>query len=258
MSVGRSLLLDLAEVEQQDLVRHRHRLGLVVRHDERRESEPHDQLAQPRARFLAQLGVEVGQRLVHQHDRRVVNQRACDRDALLLSAGELMRQALRQRAQAEIGQRLIDALIDLAARESRAGAARRRRSRRPCDAATARTTGTPARDCASRPACRCRRRCRRARYRRSRCCPRLGCSSPATERSSVVLPLPDAPSSATTSPGWSVIETPFRIGLSPYLQVQVRRRRACPAVPAMPVDLFMEAHSEAQRDGETDARPARC
>jgi hypothetical protein len=41
-------------------------------------------------------------------------------------------------------------------------------------------------------------------------------ASPATARSSVVLPLPDAPRSATTSPRSSVIETPLRIGLSPY------------------------------------------
>ena len=80
----RALLFDPAEVEQQDLVRHRHRLGLVVRHRPARRAQAHDQLAQPGARFLAQLRVEVGQRLVHQHHRRVVDQRARDRDALLL------------------------------------------------------------------------------------------------------------------------------------------------------------------------------
>ena len=70
------------------------------------KSEPHDELAQPRPRFLAQLRVEVRQRLVHQHDRRVVDERARDRDALLLAARELMRQPLRERAEAEIGERL--------------------------------------------------------------------------------------------------------------------------------------------------------
>jgi hypothetical protein len=45
--------------------------------------------------------------------------------------------------------------------------------------------------------------------------PSCGTSSPATARSSVVLPLPEGPSSDTTSPRESVIATPFRIGLSP-------------------------------------------
>src|SRR6476646_8008562 len=73
--------------------------------------------------------------------------------------------------------------------------------------------------------------------------PREGCSSPATERKSVVLPLPDAPRSATTSPGSSVMETPFRIGLSPYCRCRFSTTSGLPG-------LFMEAHPEAQRDGE--------
>src|SRR5439155_13010563 len=75
--------------------------------------------------------------------------------------------------------------------------------------------------------------------------PRLGCSRPATERSSVVLPLPDAPRSATTSPGLSVIETPMRIGLSPYCRCRF-------STTSLFIGLFMEAHPEAQRDGEPD------
>src|SRR5262249_1386597 len=75
--------------------------------------------------------------------------------------------------------------------------------------------------------------------------PSLGCSSPATARSSVVLPLPDAPSSATTSPGLSVSETPFNIELSPYL-------RCKPSTTSLFAGLFMQTHSEAQRHGQTD------
>src|SRR5450755_223901 len=84
--------------------------------------------------------------------------------------------------------------------------------------------------------------------------PLLGCSRPATERSSVVLPLPDAPRSATTSPGLSVIETPLRIGLSPYCRCRFSTTSlSCGFLP-MPVSiLFMQAHSEAQRDGQADA-----
>ena len=106
----RALLLDHAVVEQQDAVRHRHRLVLVVRDDQRRQPHLQDQLAQPGARLLAQLGVEVGQRLVHQDHRRVVDQRARDRDALLLAARELVRQALAELPEAEVGERGVDAL----------------------------------------------------------------------------------------------------------------------------------------------------
>jgi hypothetical protein len=42
----------------------------------------------------------------------------------------------------------------------------------------------------------------------------FGLSSPATARSKVVLPLPEGPSRATTSPFLRCIETPFRIWLA--------------------------------------------
>ena len=41
------------------------------------------------AHLQPQLGVQVGQRLVHQHQRRLEHDRAGDRDPLLLTAGEL-------------------------------------------------------------------------------------------------------------------------------------------------------------------------
>ena len=44
--------------------------------------------------------------------------------------------------------------------------------------------------------------------------PDFGLSSPATARSSVVLPLPDGPSSATTSPRCRSIDTPFKMALA--------------------------------------------
>jgi hypothetical protein len=45
--------------------------------------------------------------------------------------------------------------------------------------------------------------------------PAFGLSSPATARSNVLLPLPDGPSSATTSPFFKCIDTPFKIALAP-------------------------------------------
>ena len=49
------------------------------------------------AQLGAELGVEVGERLVEQEDVDVAHQRAADRDALALAAGELRRAALQQR-----------------------------------------------------------------------------------------------------------------------------------------------------------------
>ena len=46
---------------------------------------------------VAELGVEIGERLVEQEDVDVADQRPPDRDALALAAGELRRAALEQR-----------------------------------------------------------------------------------------------------------------------------------------------------------------
>src|SRR6476659_7902723 len=61
-------------------------------------------------------------------------------------------------------------------------------------------------------------------------------------RSNVVLPLPDGPSRATTSPAGTESETPLRISLSP-------RRRAT----SLTMSSAMQAHSKADRDGKADA-----
>ena len=96
---GVPLLLDRAVVQQQDAVGHRQRFALVVRDAQRGQLHADDQLAQPRPRFLAQLRVEVRQRLVQQDHRRVVDERTRERDALLLAARQLVREALRQMAE---------------------------------------------------------------------------------------------------------------------------------------------------------------
>src|SRR4026208_629035 len=61
-------------------------------------------------------------------------------------------------------------------------------------------------------------------------------------RSSVVLPLPDGPRTATTWPEGTEMETPLRISLSP-------RRRAT----SLTVSSAMQAHSKADSDGKADA-----
>src|SRR5262245_61621224 len=72
--------------------------------------------------------------------------------------------------------------------------------------------------------------------------PRCGGSRPATARNNVVLPLPDGPRSATTSPAGTASDTPLRISLSP-------RRRAT----SLTMSSAMQAHSKADRDGKADA-----
>lgn len=82
---------------------------------QRRQPQTHDEFAQEGPRFLAQLGIQVGQRLVQQDDRRAVDQGAADGHALLLAAGELVRVALSQLAQAQLVQHILNALAHFAA-----------------------------------------------------------------------------------------------------------------------------------------------
>src|SRR5437016_1286801 len=80
--------------------------------------------------------------------------------------------------------------------------------------------------------------------------PSCGTSRPATARSSVVLPLPDGPSSDTTSPRFSVSATPLRIGLSPYLRC--RFSTVSSAMEFLRFDSIAELHAETQRESKTD------
>jgi len=113
----RALLLDLTVIQQQNAVRNRHRLVLVVRHHQRRQAQLDDQLTQKDARLFAQFGVEVRQRLIQQDHRRVIHQRTADGDALLLSAGKLVRMALAQMAQPQLVEYILHPLINLCGRD---------------------------------------------------------------------------------------------------------------------------------------------
>ena len=94
-------LLEPAVAHDRDAVAHRHRLGLVVRDVERRRAELLVQAREVRAHLDAQLGVEVRQRLVHQERLRLAHDRAPERDALALAAGERARAAREQVADAQ-------------------------------------------------------------------------------------------------------------------------------------------------------------
>ena len=110
---GRARLLDLAAVHDRDRVGHAHGLLLVVRHVHERDA---DLLLDPLEldlQLLAQAQVERAERLVEEQRTRAVDERAGERDALLLTARELRRLALGQVAELDELQRVVRALGDL-------------------------------------------------------------------------------------------------------------------------------------------------
>ena len=144
-----------ALVEHRDAVGDGVRLFLVVGDEDRGDTELALQLRAAPAHLDAQLGVEIRQRLVEQQHFGLDHERARERDALLLAAGELRRPAVGERAEAD----QLERRGDLARRSRRAAISRRPRARRrrsspPSCAATARSSGTPCRRCASTAAAR--------------------------------------------------------------------------------------------------------
>src|SRR3954453_3935531 len=110
-------LLEDALAHHGDPLAHRHRLDLVVGDvdDGRLES-----LVEPRdlgAGLDAQLGVEVRERLVHQEDGRLTDDRATEGDALPLAAGQLLRLAIEQLLELDGLGCLVDAAVDLGLRD---------------------------------------------------------------------------------------------------------------------------------------------
>ncbi len=74
----------------------RHRLDLIVGDVDRGLAERLVQLLDLGAHLDAELGVEIGERLVEQEEGRVADQRAAHGDALALAAGKLARLAMEQ------------------------------------------------------------------------------------------------------------------------------------------------------------------
>ena len=100
-TVGRCGLLDLSFAHEDDLVGHAHGLALVMGDVDHSDAELLLQRADLAPHLGAQLRVEVGERLVHQANRRLRDDGAAERHALLLAAGKLRRFALEQCAKTE-------------------------------------------------------------------------------------------------------------------------------------------------------------
>ncbi len=94
--LGRTQLLHHALVHQHHAIGEFERLFLVMRHEDRGDVQVVMELAQPAAEFLAHLGIERTEGLVEQQHLRLHGQRAGQRDALPLPAGELRRRAIRE------------------------------------------------------------------------------------------------------------------------------------------------------------------
>ena len=170
-------------------------------------------LVDQRQQLLAPFRVERRQRLVEQQGAWAAQQRAADRDALLLAARQLRRPAVEQGADAQ--QR--DDLVEADRGASSARSARRSADSRATEyAETAAAPGTHSRSAAARAAHR-----RRSAVSNSTSSPRTmrpssGVISPATTLSSVVLPAPEGPTNA------SVSRPPRRMSASIF-----DRRRRC-------------------------------
>ncbi len=87
-------LLDAAAVEHDDALRQRHRLDLVVGDVDDGRAQAAVQAGDLHAHLHAQRGIEVGQRLVEQEQLGLARDRAPDRHALALAAGQVLGLAL--------------------------------------------------------------------------------------------------------------------------------------------------------------------
>ena len=103
-------------VHHHDAVGQRHRLHLVVGHVDRGGADFLVHLLDLDPHLHAQLGVEVGQRLVEQKHLRVAHDGAAHGDALTLAAGQLLRLAVDQFDDVEHARSLVDTALDLGLR----------------------------------------------------------------------------------------------------------------------------------------------
>ena len=107
-----ALLLDAAVTEQNNSVGQGHRLDLIVGDVDHRGG---DLLVQPldlAAHLVTQLGIQIRQWLVEQEELRLPHDGPANRHALALTSGELLRQPIEQRGDAQHRRGLADALAD--------------------------------------------------------------------------------------------------------------------------------------------------
>ena len=139
-----SISLDAARPRRHhdDAVGEQHRLVDAVRdeHDGLARREP--QRLEVDAHLLARQRIERAERLVHQQQRRIVDQRAHDRGALAHAAGQLARIAVGELGEADAARAAPSRARDAAADRRRAARAAAARCRAPCASRAAPGSGT--------------------------------------------------------------------------------------------------------------------
>src|SRR6185503_19003919 len=94
-------LLDAALVHQRQPRRERHGFDLIMGNEQYGESQLLLQSLGLNTHLLAQLGVEIAQRLVEEKNARRVDERARQRHPLLLTAAQEYRRTIREICQAD-------------------------------------------------------------------------------------------------------------------------------------------------------------
>ena len=102
-----------AVAHDRDPLAHRHCLDLVVGDVDHRGPEALVDACDLGAGLDAKLGVQVGERLVHEEHGGLAHDRPAERDALALAAGELLGLAVQQLLQLEDARGVVDALVDV-------------------------------------------------------------------------------------------------------------------------------------------------
>jgi len=113
--VRRGDLLDPAGTHDRDPVGHGQRFQLIVGDDHGRLVEAFEHLLDLAAHGLAQLHVQAGERLVEQKADGIADDRAANRDPLLLALGQLAGQAVQHALELEDARDLADPAVDLGA-----------------------------------------------------------------------------------------------------------------------------------------------
>ena len=115
---GPALLLNHAIAQQHDSIGEGHRLDLVVSDVDHRLAEFLVEALDFGAHLVAELGVEVGERLVEEEQACVANDGAANCHPLALPTGELARQAVQQGFDAEHRGGAVHPRLDLVGRRA--------------------------------------------------------------------------------------------------------------------------------------------
>ena len=106
-------LLQNAELDDGDTITHGQSLGLIVGHVQGGDTQLTLQSGDLGTGLHTELGVEVGQRLIHEEDLRLTDDCTAHSHALTLATGQSLRLTIKVLGQVEDLSGLLDALADL-------------------------------------------------------------------------------------------------------------------------------------------------